>query len=317
MSSSSVVRRAMFGAFLVGATACTAVFGVDFDNARPRIGGGPGSPTDGDGGDACRMACQSPPPSVCIDGKRLRAHAPRGCGTDGVCTYAPFDVLCTSSCEAGACKGDDPCNGVACVTPSPPVCVDGATLETSSTGTCSNGRCEYASTRTHCAAQCTAGTCAGEPCAGVSCNTAPPSSCPNTATRRSYAPTGTCSGEGVCSYAKTDTSCSSAPTNADPVCIGGKCDFACRPGFSRMGATCVADLQVVCRSPAPAGLNCGAVCQNAGKTCTPTCVNPYNGLLGAGITYSREDCSFNYANGRISDCGGAYPAEASISCCCQ
>ena len=214
----------------------------DGGDAGPGEGGLDGLDGTGGGGDtdpSCASTCSSPPPNACSDAKTLRAYVPKGTCAGSACTYARYDVLCAVACQVGACTGDDPCNGVTCVAPPRATCVNATTLKSySAAGTCSAGACSYVSTNTACSKGCQAGACKGDPCAGVTCNQPPAPACLDATSRRSYAPVGSCGG-GACSYAPSDSVCP-VPANAAPSCANGTCDFACRTGYQRAGAGCVA-----------------------------------------------------------------------------
>lgn len=218
--------------------ACASVLGADFDrpaatdvvesgsptSLEPTPGPAPkptATPTPTSDASDCAAACASPPASSCIDATTFRTYLPRGQCAQSLCSYAYYDVLCAHGCERGACLGEEPCTGIACVTPPAPACADESTLLThSASGTCSGGTCSYARTETACARGCTSGACTGDPCAGISCTHPPGPSCLSASTRRGYEPSGTCSG-GACSYAPVDTPCPNGCKAGE--CLGDPC----------------------------------------------------------------------------------------------
>ncbi len=134
------------------------------------------------------------------------------------CLEPSSGVSCASSdpCTEGRCTLDG-CQSMPRVCDSPPAstCVDASTLRTfGSTGTCSVGACEYPSSDSICSNGCANGRCL-DACDGVACVT-PPNAC--------YEPTGTCSGEGMCTYSTREGSCDDgdACTEGD-LCQGGAC----------------------------------------------------------------------------------------------
>jgi hypothetical protein len=160
--------------------------------------------------DACDpSACLFPPDEVCVSATVLRQYDAGGsCLPSGGCSFTHEDMACANGCSAGACN-PGPCDGVTCDEPDDPVCVNATTLRTyAATGTCENGSCAYAHTDHVCAAGCADGECLDDPCAAVACNKPPQATCVDHATRRTYAPTGTCAG-GACTYAPIDTACPS------------------------------------------------------------------------------------------------------------
>ncbi|MBN2496697.1 MAG: hypothetical protein JXR96_19055 [Deltaproteobacteria bacterium] len=54
------------------------------------------------------VACDQPPPAVCLDAERLRRYAsPGACDpADGQCRYPAEDRSCAQGCEDGACLGE-------------------------------------------------------------------------------------------------------------------------------------------------------------------------------------------------------------------
>ena len=115
------MKRSLVSALPIALLAgCASVLGADFDRPAAREDAGAsldGAAADGAGslgtadGGGCTLACASPPPNACTDGKTLRAYVQRGSCAGGACTYPRYDVLCTTSCQNGACTGNEPCNG--------------------------------------------------------------------------------------------------------------------------------------------------------------------------------------------------------------
>src|SRR5262249_24653680 len=78
---------------------------------------------------------------------------------------------CPFGCDHGICK-PDPCIGLICNQPPPPVCEDPSTVRSySATGTCKAGACAYASAFTLCSAppHATGPACAGGRCVFAAC----------------------------------------------------------------------------------------------------------------------------------------------------
>lgn len=153
------------------------------------------------------VTCDAPPASTCTSSAVLRTYDGRCVA--GACRYEPLDMTCATSCAGGACV--DACQGVSCVTPPSPACVDADTLRTfAMAGTCGNGTCTYAPTDTPCPHGCENAVCKGvDLCEtmNVTCTTAPEPVCLG-ATRRAFTAPGTCDpGTGQCSYAQVDTPC--------------------------------------------------------------------------------------------------------------
>ena len=126
----------------------------------------------------------------------------------------------------------DPCLGKVCDTPPGDNCDSGSELKTyDKMGSCTAGVCSYTSHDVAC--NCQDHTCIADPCIGVTCASPPASSCKDTRTRTTYAPSGTCN-TGTCSYAHTDAAC-----GKNEACTGaGACD-TCKTDAS-CGASCSA-----------------------------------------------------------------------------
>jgi hypothetical protein len=186
------------------------------------------------------VVCVTPPAKTCADATTLTSFATSGICFGGKCSYTGTSTECAGGCANGACTGD-PCAGLVCDQPPAATCADSTTRRGyTSPGTCTNGRCtSYPSTDTPCASGCTNGVCNGDPCAGVTCNQPPDPYCVNATTRRAYSSPAACSGGKCGAYPSSDTTCTTTVANADPTCVSGACDFACRSGYTRSGATCV------------------------------------------------------------------------------
>ncbi len=227
-------------------------------------------------GDACQgnrcqgVVCNSPPLAQCVNSTTLkRFNAAGGC-TDGVCSYAEAQVTCPFGCVGGACT-NDPCAGVSCTTPPATFCLDALTQRAfGGTGTCAGGGCTYVTTDTTCPFGCAQGTCRADPCAGVTCTTPPAPACVNNgAASRRYAATGTCGGNGACSYGFSDVPCANG-------CTAGACN-----GPSCGGASCNAPPADTCvnaqtlRTAARLGTCSGTTCQYqmTDVRCSSGCLN--------------------------------------------
>jgi Cys-rich repeat protein len=212
--------------------------------------------TDGacDGDPCIGVTCATPPPNTCADGMHLTVHDPQGTCTDGTCGYASHDEPCPNGCADDACN-DDPCIGVTCTTPPASYCTTANDLRVFDTpGTCTAGQCGYTFHSEFCAYGCAAGACMNDPCIGVTCTTPPAAYCSGPSTRRSYQPTGTCTG-GVCSYMPIDESCLYGC--ASGVCLECQTTANCPGGEWCNTGTCV---------PCNSDPHCGASCQD----CTAT-----------------------------------------------
>ncbi|MBK7586236.1 MAG: hypothetical protein IPI67_39380 [Myxococcales bacterium] len=126
----------------------------------------------------------------------------------------------------GGSAGADPCIGTTCNTPPKNTCADAISLTVYSTvGTCSAGKCAYASQQELCKSGCKNDACDGDPCVGVSCNTAPKNTCADANNLTVYDVPGSCSG-GQCAYTShkqyCSFSCANDVCNGDP-CIGVSC----------------------------------------------------------------------------------------------
>jgi hypothetical protein len=190
-------------------------------------------------GDACAgKICDQPPASFCVDGNTLRSYSAAGC-SNGACNYAPSDTSCT--CGAGACI-NDPCSGVICFDPPPPVCLSSTTLQTYDTfGTCSGGDCSYPAHTMPCPSNA--------PCSGGACQCMP--QCGGKACGASDGCGGKCQ-TGSCSDPKT-------------ICQAGKC--VCAPSCSSnaacgsddgCGGVCLANCSGMCASACTGNSGCGS-----------------------------------------------------------
>ncbi len=149
---------------------------------------------------ALGAACNTRVP---VDYEGLQCSATDPCPSEfscisGSCQKAPTcGAECSQSCGT---------NG-ACSTPPPAACLDASTLRTFGVGSCTSGRCSYASNDSACAQGCVNGACALDPaCSGVECASPPPPSCFDASTLRTYDVTGACAA-GQCSYVSVGHAC--------------------------------------------------------------------------------------------------------------
>lgn len=70
------------------------------------------------------------------------------------------------------------------------------------------------------------------------CDAPPAAVCSDVKILRGYASSGTCV-NGKCTYGTTDTECTLAPENGDPVCVKDVCSFSCRVGYTKIGEACL------------------------------------------------------------------------------
>ena len=115
-------------------------------------------------GDPCiGVTCATPPANTCQDATTLLVYSTPGTCSNGACEYGSTTQTCEHGCENGACK-NDPCAGVTCVTPPANTCQDATTLlEYGTSGTCTNGICEYEPTAQTCDYGCESGACNSNP----------------------------------------------------------------------------------------------------------------------------------------------------------
>ncbi|HTJ46905.1 MAG TPA: lamin tail domain-containing protein [Kofleriaceae bacterium] len=231
------------------------------------------------------VTCDTPPANDCTAGV-FTTYAQAGTCTspNGVqtCTYAPTQTSCVAQNEACDTTNGcfDPCVGFACTTPPAPTCT-GDTLTTfASSGTCSSPAgvpgCTYAPTTTDCTLTgdvCSNGACVppADPCSTTTCDTPPADDCTGN-TRHVYPATGTCastSGSAVCTYAPTDTDC----TTLDRTCSAGACVDPC-VGFA-------------CDTP-PASTCAGSTATT--YPATGTCSSP-GGVPACDYTPTTTDCA--------------------------
>lgn len=241
--------------------------------------------------------CELPPDARC-EGREVVAFTSPGVCAEDRCTYPEVRTDCAASgrfCRSGACVDVDPCAGVACNDPPLDSC-DGDVRVAWSTGLCTEGACDYASTRVDCATDgrvCVAGECIeNAACDGIVCEPAP-ARCEGTvivATVASECRAGSCRPDVVrTDCAATGRFCQGgACVDADP-CAGLTCDAPpapfCRgrlavtsslPGLCTEGACAFEETIVDCASTGGACRD-GACVANAcdGVTCdappTPFC----------------------------------------------
>ncbi|MDP1918150.1 MAG: hypothetical protein Q8L14_18035 [Myxococcales bacterium] len=276
--------------------------------------------------DPCQgVTCSTPPASACVNGSTLRTFTAAGVCSGGSCLYSPVDSTCQFGCAAGSCVGN-PCQGVTCSQPPAATCMNPTTLRTFSTsGTCSNGACSYASADAACPFGCANGSCTGNPCQGVTCNAPPANACLNATTLRTFNASGSCSG-GACSYTSQDTTCGFGCANG--ACTGNPCQgVTCNqppastcvnpttlrsfsPGGTCSGGSCS---YTAAESTCPFGCSNGACTGNPcqGVTCgmppastclTPTTLRSFSSMgtcAGGACSYTPADttCPFGCANG--------------------
>jgi alpha-tubulin suppressor-like RCC1 family protein len=280
----------------------------------------------GDGSDCGDVVCNLPPPNFCVDSSTLFAYAALGTCRDRLCTYSSYSVVCMNGCQDGACVGDDPCNGIVCITPPQSYCANASTRRSySAAGTCQGGMCSYAATDTGCTNGCSQGACNGDACAGVLCVQPPAPTCVDANTRRSYS-AGTCNA-GACSYAPVDTSCAGGcllgACNGDP-CVGVTCNQppspVCADANTRRSysaGSCSAGGCSYAFTDTPCAHGCsGGVCNGdpcVGVTCdqppAPSCAD-----ANTRRTYSPGSCSGGTCSYTPVDTTCPAPANASPVC---
>ena len=195
------------------------------------------------------MTCDTPGPSVCVDGDTLLVSDAQGQCVQGVCVYGKREVSCPG------CPDCDACASVVCNTPpQPAVCYQPG-------GTCEGGACSYAYANgtacedgNACTEQdrCNQGACEGTP---KVCNEPKAAECVSATTLRIYATPGTCGG-GSCSYPYSDQSCAHG-------CVGGACVSDPCAGVSCSGpapaSSCVSS--TVLRTYGTPGTCSGGACE--------------------------------------------------------
>jgi hypothetical protein len=180
--------------------------------------------------DPCANVVCNRAPSPWCEGDVAVTSARVGVCDDGTCDYRLSRFDCGSVgqfCSNGLCVSSDPCEGVFCQTPPPPVCgADGDSVISFSPGECEEGECSFRQSTTPCSEEgetCVNGECAPDPrCAGVVCN-APPN--PWCSDNRAYthADLGVCD-RGRCNYEQTETRCSlDGATCFDGECVPAAC----------------------------------------------------------------------------------------------
>jgi hypothetical protein len=136
---------------------CTLVYGgAHHEGTSPDLGheGGPG------------CTCTAPPAASCISSSTLRTYAKAGTCDGNACAYEYSDTVCMSGCDKSACVGDDPCDGIQCLTPPTNSCSGNTLTKYSPSGTCSAGACTYSASAT----TCTAPANATPKCAPTGCD---------------------------------------------------------------------------------------------------------------------------------------------------
>jgi hypothetical protein len=106
------------------------------------------------------VVCATPPAAECVGSVR-RTYSVTGFCSNGACSYAHVDIVCTMGCSAGKCLNVDPCAGVTCTALPPSICM-GTTVVRSfpNAGTCDpNGMCQFVPLDTACSGVCQNGMC--------------------------------------------------------------------------------------------------------------------------------------------------------------
>jgi hypothetical protein len=272
-----------------------------------------------------------------------------GCPPPGAPPPCTGESCPPPSCGASPCPPDDggapgggddlagptTCEGVTCNSPPARACVDSQTLRIyEPSGSCSDGKCSYASRTESCAGGCANGACVNNPCQGVTCNMPPPNRCLDASTLVIPSATGSCAG-GSCRYAESFMTCQFGCANNacvnDP-CAGKTCNmppakFCLSPSTLRTfqtagtcsGGSCLyAPTDEVCAFGCVAGACANDPC--AGKSCnTPpaaACVNAYTlrtfamagSCSGGSCLYTPTDvtCTFGCVGGAcaMDPCAG-------------
>lgn len=218
---------------LVVLAACSGCSVGDVTELQPEAGGGgedaggdviadKGDEPDGASASSCSgVSCWAPPANECADDATLRVYSSFGWCAAGVCHYATHEEPCEkAACADGVCTAA-PCQGVTCVNPPPPSCVDGDTLLVfSSDGFCqvSGGQpvCSYAPGAISCPHGCASGGCLQQPCTGVVCDNPPAPYCSGNDLTL-FEPSGHCD-NGACEYNSKSLTC--AAGCHDGACAG-------------------------------------------------------------------------------------------------
>ena len=217
------------------------------------------------------MTCATPPASACKDASTLVVYNKQGSCVGGKCSYGSQLVACKYGCKSGACQSD-PCASVSCTAPPKNYCKDTKTLVVyTSPGSCSGGKCSYASSDQVCTYGCdtVAGACKSDPCAGVSCKTPPKPVCATADTLRVYNSLGKCSG-GKCYYSYSDKAC----------------EFGCQSG--------------ACLPDPCANVTCNAPPKPICVTNTTRRIYSFSGTCSGGkcsYPYKDQSCTYGCSNG--------------------
>jgi len=282
--------------------ACTLIFG--HENTSP---------------DDPSCKCDAPPASSCLDTSTMRVYSATGTCNSKSCDYVYTDSLCVEGCVGNACIGQDPCTGVACITPPAPSCSDPDTLQTYEiSGMCFLGQCSYTSTGTSCPNGCAGASCVGSSsCVGVVCNTPPAPVCADADTLTVPVELGVCA-NGGCNYSSTPMSCpngcANGACNTDP-CQGVVCN-------EPPAATCIdADTRQtygggICAEGectyAPTNSTCTYGCLNGACQANPcaniTCTGPGNSTS----VCDQGECEYSCNTG-YEGCAEGYSCLASCS----
>jgi len=173
------------------------------------------------------VVCDSPPETDCFENFVRTYTTPGTCDPDVGCQYDFEFEDCSATgevCRDGACAEPEPCDLISCDRPPSNACDGNVAVAYGAEGTCTDGVCSYAETRTDCAdtgAFCLFGACIDEdPCEGLTCDEPPASYC-DLREVVSFEFSGTCEPE-TCIYDEVRTEC--AP---EEVCLLGACVDPC------------------------------------------------------------------------------------------
>lgn len=171
------------------------------------------------------IVCDAPPEPTC-DFAVAIAYTESGLCDDGACSYLPRTEDCGAlglDCSAGTCVPRNPCAGVSCETPPPPLCEGNVALSYSGAGVCIDGACQFSPRQRDCDGLgliCDDGACV-EPgaCTGVDCSVPPPPTCEGDVAI-ALLPPGICA-DGTCEFSESRTDCASSGR----LCVAGACQL--------------------------------------------------------------------------------------------
>jgi hypothetical protein len=178
----------------------------------------------------CADDCFLPRAPLCEGDSAYVFSIPGEC-VSGQCVF-PFTVTdCAAgggSCSNGTCVDPpDPCEGVACDSPPAPICDGDVVVTSTSPGTCNEGDCSFATTRSDCVLRnqiCVEGRCTTPVnlCAGIICDDAPENTCEtDTEVAIRFSDDGACNAAtGECEYPETTVDCA----ETDEFCDRGRCE---------------------------------------------------------------------------------------------